>query len=450
MTDYSHRIPPQDLDAEKSILSCVLLDNNCIMDILEVIASKDFYRDNHRRIFEAMVEMSTQKEPIDLVTLVAKLRSNGELDSVGGIACVSELTDFHSSANAKVYAKIVKEKSIGRELIITSQKISDAAYSGETPVEELLNSAQRDMINISLKETKSNHVHVKEIVMDVFKSMEKASENPEHVSGLSTGLAEFDKMTGGLQPSDLIIIAARPSMGKTSLALGIADHAGEQDAVVLVKSLEMSKEQLGLRHLTLRAEIEGRRLMSGFVQDSWWPKLTRAASEISKQNMIIDDSSAQTEMDIYNSALKIKREYGRIDLIVIDYLQLMRPANKAENRTGEIGQITRGLKMVAKDFNCPVVALSQLNRGVESRSDKRPLLSDLRESGNIEQDADVILFIYRDEVYNNSPDSPEKGIAELIIGKQRNGPVGTRKVGFNGQCTKFFNLPEYKERWDQK
>lgn len=443
----THKLPPQNNEAEQSVLGGVLIENESILKVLDTISAKDFYREGHKKIFDCMVELSLGKEPIDLITLTDLLKKKGILDEVGGISYIAFLVDsVPSAANISHYARIVKENSVARQLITLAADIQTKAYDGGNRIDEILGSAQKEVMALSVKEHRQSLSHIRDAVSQSFRMIEKAYESPSHVAGLPTGLTQVDRMTGGLQPGDLIIIGARPSMGKTALCLNIADHiAGTKGETVLVCELEMSKEQLALRQLAAKARVEGSKLRMGHISEDWWGRLTSAAGIVAGQNIIINDSARQSELDVYNSAMKVKAEYGSLGLIMVDYIGLMQSSIRHENRTKELGYISRTLKGIAKELNVPVVALSQLNRSLESRSDKRPLLSDLRESGDLEQDADVVMFIYRDEVYNGSPDNPNKGKAEIIIAKQRNGPVGTVDVAFEGKSTRFSDMPSEYE-----
>jgi replicative DNA helicase len=386
-----------------------------------------------------MLELSERGEPIDIVTLTDRLRSAGSLDQAGGPDYIPTLADeVPTSAGVANYAKIVKEKATLRSLIETSTAIVQNCFDTPGDVDHLLDEAERRIFAISEERVRSGFLSMKEIVKSSFKTIESLYEKKEHVTGVPTGFADIDDLTSGFQPSDLIIIAGRPSMGKTAFCLNIAQYAAmKKQKTVAVFSLEMAKEQLVMRMLCSEARIDAHRLRSGFLGQTDWPKLSSAAGRLADASIYIDDTPAISSMEMRAKTRRLKADKG-VDLVIVDYLQLMSGRSRSDNREQEISEISRSLKALAKELAVPVVALSQLNRGVESRMDKRPILADLRESGAIEQDADVIIFIYRDEVYNK--ESMEKGIAEIIIGKQRNGPVGTRKLTWLDKYTRFEDL----------
>ncbi len=440
--DYSlHKVPPQNLDAEQSILGGILLDNNALNNVLEILGMDDFYSEAHRKIFSAILVLYEKNEPSDLITLSSILRDNGHLEGVGGDVYLTSLVDgVPSAANIAYYSKIVKEKSILRGLIGAATDILNKSYDAGSDIDTVLDEAEHAVFEISENKIKPAFFPIKEIVKDAFKNIEKLYEKKTLITGISTGFQKIDEITSGLQNSDLIIVAGRPSMGKTAFAINIAQHVAIEDNVsVAIFSLEMSKEQLALRMLSSDGKVDSQRMRRGFIGDVDWPKLTAAAGRLSESPIFIDDTPAISVLEIKAKARRLKAESG-LDLIVLDYLQLMRGRNSSVPREQEISEISRSLKALAKELNIPVVALSQLNRQVESRTDKRPQLADLRESGAIEQDADVIMFIYRDEVYNKSEDNPEKGKAEIIIGKQRNGPTGVANMTFLKEYTCFENL----------
>ena len=388
-----------------------------------------------------MLNLNERGEPIDLVTLTNRLRSDGLLEKIGGAAYLPSVADgVPTSAGAAHYARIVKEKSILRDLISTSSEIVEDCFDAPGDVDELIDRAERRIFQISERRIGAGFYSMKEIVKSSFKTIETLYERKEHVTGVPTGFKDIDELTSGLQPSDLIVVAGRPSMGKTALCLNIAQGAaGIHKLPVAIFSLEMAKEQLVTRMLCSEARIDAHRLRSGFLSDTDWPKLTRAAGHLSESPIYIDDSPAISVMEMRAKARRLKADKD-LKLIIIDYMQLMRGRARIDSREQEISEISRSLKALAKELAVPVVALSQLNRAVENRQDKRPLLADLRESGAIEQDADVIIFIYRDEFYNKA--SPEKGVAEIIVGKQRNGPVGTRKLTWLDKYTRFEDMSE--------
>ena len=436
------KVPPQNLEAEQSILGGILLHNQAINQVLEILSTKDFYNEAHRKIFTAILELSERNEPSDLITLSNALRDKKQIDQVGGVAYLSSLVDnVPSAANIAYYSKIVKQKAILRTLIGAATEILDRSYGRNTDIESVLDEAEHAIFEIAQSKIRPAFYPLKEIIKDSFKTIEKLYEKKELITGVATGFEKLDELTAGLQKSDLIVIAGRPSMGKTAFALNIAQHAAIQEGVpVAIFSLEMAKEQLAMRMLSAEARVDSQRLRKGFLGETDWPKLTTAAGSLSDALIFIDDTPAISVLEMKAKARRLKAEKG-LGLVILDYLQLMRGSDSVrDNREQEISEISRSLKALAKELHIPVVALSQLNRKVEDRTNRRPQMADLRESGAIEQDSDVIIFLYRDEVYNKSEDNPEKGIAEVIIGKQRNGPVGTVRVAFMERYTRFENL----------
>jgi len=433
------KAPPQNIDAEKAVLGAVLIDNEALNKVLEVIKSADFYVEGHRKIYDSMAVLYERGEPTDFLTVSNHLKQQGLLDFIGGASYLSSLADtIPSSANILSYAKIIKEKAIIRKLIEASTEIATLGYEGAQDAEEMLDRAEKIIFDMTENRSRPTFRILKEVVKESFKKIEQLFESKKSVTGLSSGFRDFDNMTSGLQPGDLIILAARPSMGKTSLAVNIAESAAiHEKASVAIFSLEMGMEQLGMRMLCSQARIDSSKLRRGDLEDRDWPALTKAAGVLSEVKLHIDDTPAQSVLEMRAKCRRLKKEHG-LDLVIVDYLQLARGSSGVSNREQEISEISRGLKSIAKELKVPVIALSQLNRAVESRTNRRPMLSDLRESGAIEQDADIIMFIYRDEVYDAN--SPDKGIAEIIIGKQRNGPVGTVRLAFLNQYTKFENL----------
>lgn len=441
-TDPStYKLPPQNLEAEQSILGSILLENNSINNVLEIMSHGDFYSEAHRKIFNLMVELSEKNEPVDFITLSNALRNKSMLDSVGGAAYIASLVDnVPSAANVANYAKIVKEKAILRGLIGSATDIISSCYETGSDVDQVLDQAEHSIFEIAENKVRPSFYPIREIVKDSFRSIEDLYARKELITGVPTGFEKIDDITSGLQKSDLIIIAGRPSMGKTAFALNIAQFAAlEAETPVAVFSLEMSKEQLVFRLLASEAKVDSQRLRKGFLGETDWPKLTTAAGRLSEAPLFIDDTPAITVLEMKAKSRRLKADRG-LGLIVVDYIQLMRGGGYRDSREQEISEISRSLKGLAKELKVPVIALSQLNRKVEDRTNRRPQMADLRESGAIEQDADVIAFIYRDEVYNKSEDNPEKGIAEIIIGKQRNGPTGTVKLAFLEKFTSFENL----------
>ncbi len=436
-----HRVPPQNLEAEQSVLGGILLDNQGLNAVLEIITARDFYSEAHRQIFEAAHNLSERGEPIDLITLSNALKDQKRLDKVGGAAYLAGLVDnVPSAANIRHYAKIVKEKAILRSLINTATEILGKTYETGADIDTVLDEAEQAIFAISEKKIRQAFFPLKEIVKDSFRTIEDLYSRKELVTGVPTGFDKVDDLTSGLQKADLIIIAGRPSMGKTAFALNIAQHVAMHTATpVCIFSLEMAKEQIAMRMLAATAKVDSQRIRKGFLGEMDWPKLTTAADSLSEAPIFIDDTAAITVLEMKAKARRLKAEHG-LGLVIIDYLQLMRSGTTKDSREQEISEISRSLKALAKELSVPVIALSQLNRQVEVRTNRRPQMADLRESGAIEQDADVIAFIYRDEVYNKAEDNPEKGIAEIIIAKQRNGPTGTVKLAFLEKFTSFENL----------
>jgi replicative DNA helicase len=435
------KVPPQSIEAEQSILGSILIDNDILFDVMDLLSDGNFYREAHRKIYRGILALFEKNEPIDLITLTNILKKQNELDAVGGAAYLAELVDqVPVAANAAQYAKIVREKAILRNLISSAAHIATRCYEEGGDVDEVLDFAESAIFEISEKKISPSFYPLSDIITDSFKTLESRSEHRELITGVPTGFHGLDSLTSGLQPSDLIIIAGRPSMGKTALALNIAQNAAVKEGTpTAIFSLEMSKEQLAIRLLCSRAKVDSFRLRTGFLNKEDWGKLTRAAGSLAESSIYIDDAPAISALEIRAKARRLKMD-KQLGLIIIDYLQLMKGRSSAERREIEISEISRSLKALAKELNIPVVALSQLNRKVEERQNKRPMLSDLRESGAIEQDADVIAFIYRDEVYNTSEDNPNKGVAEVIVAKQRNGPTGSVQLAFLSTYTRFEDL----------
>lgn len=448
-SDAGKRLPPQSIEAEMSVLGGILLENEAINQVLELLTTDDFYREPHRKIFKAMLELSEHREPCDLITLTMMLKKLGDLEEAGGGAYLATLVDYvPTAANIAYYSKIVKEKAIARKLINASTDIITQGYDEQTDLTELLDKAQRVILEISENQLKRSFYELKSLLKHTFKSLEELSERQDHITGVASGFVDLDRMTAGFQRGDLVIIAGRPSMGKTAYALNVAQHAAihaESPVPVAIFSLEMSKEQLAMRLLCSEARIDASRMRTGNLVEGDWEKLTRGASSLSKGKIFIDDTPAISATEMRAKARRLKAEHN-IGMVVVDYLQLMRGRDRSESRQQEISEISRALKALAKELNIPVIALSQLNRSLESRTDKRPMMSDLRESGAIEQDADVIAFVYREAVYcddcrkrDNSCTAGHERDAEIIIGKQRNGPIGTVPLIFCGEYTKFEN-----------
>jgi len=436
------KLPPYNEEAEQYVLGACFGSGDAFARALEIIELDDFYKTSHRKIFLAMQFLFEATQPIDILTIADRLRKNNDLDDAGGMDYLDFLEGLvPTSAAISHHSKIIREKKVLRDLIETATEIVASSYEDSDDADEILDKAERSIFEISEKRTKRSFYSIKEIVKSSFESIEKLFEKPGMVTGVETGFREFDQITSGLQPSDLIIIAGRPSMGKTSLALDIARFAAcKRKVPTAIFSLEMSKEQLGLRLLCSEARVSSVKLRTGFLATSDWPNLTAAAGRISEAPIFIDDSPQLATLDIRARSRRLKAEHS-LGLVIVDYLQLMHGSRKIESRQLEISEISRGLKGLAKELNVPIIALSQLSRAVESRTDKRPLLSDLRESGSIEQDADVVAFIYRDEVYNN--ETAKAGIAEILIRKQRNGPIGDVELAFLKEFTRFENLEHH-------
>ncbi len=437
----SRKVPPQNIEAEQSVLGGILIENTSINKVMEILTPDDFYRDAHRKIFNALLNLSDRDEPADLITLTNELRNINQLDSIGGASYLASLIEaVPTAANIEYYAKIIREKAILRKLIQTSTEIITQSYEERSDVEGFLDDAERAIFEIAERRVKPSFFPIREIVKASFKTIERLYEKKELVTGVPSGFKDLDRKTAGFQPSDLIIVAGRPSMGKTAFCLNLAQYAAcEKRLPIAIFSLEMSKEQLVIRMLCSAAGVEGTRLRTGFLSESDWPKLTLAAGTLSDAPIFIDDTAALSVLELRAKARRLNAEHG-LGMIMVDYLQLMKGRARVENRQQEISEISRSLKALAKELTIPVIAVSQLSRRTEERQGMRPQLSDLRESGAIEQDADLILFLYRDEVYNRSEDNPNKGKAELIIGKQRNGPIGKIELAFMDKITTFKDL----------
>jgi len=438
------KVPPHSIEAEQSVLGGLMLDNQAFDRVAELVVSQDFYTRTHKLIFEAMTALAEIGDPIDLITISESLEKNNQLSGIGGFAYLAEIAkNTPSAANIDAYASIVRERAVVREMIGVANEIAEAGFNPEGRTShDLLDFAESKVFKIAEQRTKSSDgpQSIHNILEKTVDKIEELYQSPQDgVTGVSTGYADLDKMTTGLQPSDLIIVAARPSMGKTTFAMNLAEHAAmTQDKPVLIYSLEMPSEQIMMRMLASLGRINQTKVRTGQLADDDWARLSSTMGLLmEKGKMYVDDASGLTPTDVRSRARRIARDHGGISMIMVDYLQLMRVPSLSDNRTLEIAEISRSLKALAKELQCPVVALSQLNRTLEQRADKRPINSDLRESGSIEQDADLIMFIYRDEVYNE--DSTDKGVAEIIIGKQRNGPIGKVRLTFQGQFSRFDN-----------
>ncbi|MBM43357.1 MAG: replicative DNA helicase [Acidobacteria bacterium] len=435
----SERSLPHNLEAERCVLGSILIHNDAFNSAAELLDADDFFRDAHRRVFDRMVDLNERGEAIDLVTLKDELGRAGDLDAVGGPAYVAGLVDgVPRSTHVEHYARIVKEKATLRNLIFSANQILDTAYSGEDEADTVLDRAEQAIFSIADDKVHDGFVPLRDLVPGTFEAIEKIQGHTGHVTGVPTGFPDLDEMTQGFQPSDLIIVAARPSMGKTSLVLNIAQHLGVKTKMTVgFFSLEMSKEQLFMRMLTGEAKVDSHKFRGGFLGERDYGELASALERLSEAKVFIDDSASIGVLEMRAKARRLKSEHG-LDMIVVDYLQLMQGRGRFDNRTQELAAISRSLKGLAKELDVPVVALSQLSRAPESRSDRRPQLSDLRESGALEQDADVVLFIFREEVYDDKPEL--EGLAEIIVGKQRNGPTGVVKLAFVKPYTTFSSL----------
>ena len=439
----ANRTLPHNLEAERSVLGAILLHNDAFNFAAEVIDAKDFFRDAHRRIFDKMVKLAERGDAIDLVTLKEELGRAGELEEVGGPAYITALVDgVPRSTNVEHYARIIKEKATLRNLIFSANKILSSAYEAEEEADLILDQAEHAIFAIADQKIRDGFVSLRELAHGSLETIEKLHARKELITGVPTGFTDLDEMTSGLQPADLVIIAARPSMGKTSLVLNMAQHVGTKTGMsVGIFSLEMSKEQLFLRMLTAEARIDAHRLRGGFLGERDWGKLSQAIGTLSEAKIFIDDSPSIGVLEMRAKCRRLAAEHG-LHMVIVDYIQLMQGRGRFENRTLELASISRSMKGLAKELHVPIVVLSQLSRAPESRSDHRPQLSDLRESGALEQDADVVMFIYREDLYadKNQPPTDQEGVAELIVGKQRNGPTGIVKLAFIREFTRFENL----------
>jgi replicative DNA helicase len=437
-----HKLPPQHIEAEQCVLGAILLENDALLKALEILKPPNFYRDAHRKIFDAILALFERSEPIDLLTVSEILRRRNQLEDIGGSTYLATLLEaVPTAANIRHHARMVRETAILRGLINAATEVIAECYEHTEDVEELLDRAERMIFEISEQRVNAAFANLKDLLKDSIRYTEQLYERHELITGLPTGFRDFDQLTAGLQPSDLIIIAARPSMGKTAFALNIARNVGmrmrQPREAVAVFSLEMSKEQLALRMLCSEGRIDSSRLRRGYLDKSEWGRLVNAANDLSDTPIFIDDSPGLSVLDLRAKSRRLQSEHG-LSLIIIDYLQLLRGRGRVESRQQEISEISRSLKALAKELKVPVIALSQLSRAVEQRGDRKPQLADLRESGAIEQDADVIVFIYRDEMYDK--ETKDKGIAKLIVGKQRNGPTGDIDLAFLREYARFETL----------
>lgn len=436
------RVPPQNLEAEQSVIGAAMIEREAISKTAEFLRPEDFYREAHRLIFAAIINLFNKNEAVDMVTVVEALRKEDKLEAAGGIAYITSLANcVPTAANVLYHARIIEEKALLRQLINAATEIAGLGYEDTEEVSSILDTAEKRILGVSNRKLGQDFTPIKSIIFDAFNKIEVLYASKGGITGISTGFKDLDRLTSGLQPSDLILIAARPSMGKTAFVLNIAQHIGvrEKKAVAFF-SLEMSKEQLVQRMLCAEAAIDSQRLRIGELEDNDWKKLVYAADRLSAAPIFIDDTAGISVVEMRAKARRLKIEHD-LQLIIIDYLQLMQGSSSGrsgENRQQEISEISRSLKSLARELNVPVIALSQLSRSVESRQVKKPMLSDLRESGSLEQDADIVSFLYRDDYYN--PDTDQKNITEIIVAKHRNGPVDTVKLFFHKQFTKFSDL----------
>ncbi len=438
------KLPPQNLEAEMAVLGSMLMDEDAISSATELLDKGSFYKDTHKKIFEAISNLYNANKAVDLITLTDELKRNETLDEIGGASFLTALVNsVPTAANISHYVSIVKEKYILRTLINNATKIVSLCYESEGNVDEVVDSAEKFIFEVSDRKQHGSYVHLKEVIKDSIENIDRLYQKKAHVTGIPSGFIDFDSKTSGLQESDLIVIAGRPSMGKSAFALGIAEYAGVIEKIPLAFfSLEMSKEQLVQRMLCAHAKVDAHKVRTGYLSPSDWPRLTAAAGKLSEASIFIDDSPAISVMELRAKARRLKAHQD-IKLIILDYMQLMRGSGHEENRQQEISDISRSLKSLARELDVPIVAISQLSRAVEARTDHRPQLSDLRESGAIEQDADVVVLILREEYYKPTPEN--EGIAEVIIAKQRNGPVGSMKLAFIKEYTRFENIARAEE-----
>jgi len=439
------RVPPHSIEAESSVLGGLLLDNSAWDRMGDLLVDGDFYRHEHQLIYAAIGSLINASKPADVITVFEQLQNQGHAEAAGGLAYLNSLAQYVPSAsNIRRYAEIVRERSILRKLVSASDEIATAAFNPKgRAVDKILDEAEQKIFNIGEEGSrmKQGFQSMDSLVVDLLDRVQEMADNPNDITGVPTGFHDLDKMTSGLQPGDLVVLAARPSMGKTAFAINIAEHVALNEGLpVAVFSMEMGAAQLAVRVVGSIGRVDQGHLRTGKLTDEEWPRLTEAIERLRTVSLHIDETPGLTPSELRANSRRLARQCGKLGLIVVDYLQLMSGSSGSDgdNRATELGEISRGLKMLAKELQCPVIALSQLNRGVEQRTDKRPMMSDLRESGAIEQDADIIMFIYRDDYYNK--DSKDPGVAEIIIGKQRNGPTGTVRLAFLKPLTRFESL----------
>ncbi len=436
------KAPPHSIEAEQSVLGGLMLDNESWDKVGHVLTAEDFYNPSHRKLYLCIQGLAQDSKPFDPITVSEELDRKGELQESGGVSYLADLVEsIPSVANMEAYAVIVRERAVLRRLISAAQRIADSAYKPEgRKADDIVEMAEREMFNISeSRDKEGGPIGVRELLKKAVEKIDELHRTTGTITGLTTGFKDLDEMTSGFQKSDMIVVAARPSMGKTTFAMNLVENAlMNSDDCVVVFSLEMPADQLMMRTLSSLGRIDQGKVRTGKLDEDDWPKLSNVVQSLKEKKLFIDDTAGISPQEVRTRLRRIRREHGNIALVMIDYLQLMQIPGFSEGRTNEISEISRSIKAMAKEFECPVIALSQLNRALEQRPNKRPVNSDLRESGAIEQDADVITFIYRDEVYN--PDSEHKGMAEIIIGKQRNGPIGSVRLAFIGRFTRFDNL----------
>ena len=439
------KIPPHDIEAEQAVIGSMLIDKDAIMSAVEVLKPEDFYREDNKIIYEAILNLYNRAEPVDIITLKTELQTMKQLETVGGLEYIAQLPDkVPTTANVEQYIKIIEEKSTLRTLIKTANDLISLGYDQTQEVENLLDTAERKIFDVIQDRNQKGYTSIKDILVDTFTQLEQLYNQKQHITGVPTGFADLDYITAGLHKSDLVIVAARPAMGKSAFALNLATNAAVKSNIpVAIFSLEMSKEQMTNRILCSEAMVDSNKVRTGKIEDDDWQKLAEASGNLSQAQIYIDDTPGISIMEIRAKARKLKLEKN-IGMIVIDYIQLVQASSrKSGSREQEISEISRSLKILAKEINVPVIALSQLSRSVEQRPDHRPMLSDLRESGAIEQDADIVMFLYRDDYYN--PDSDKKNIAEIILAKHRAGSTGTVELLWLGNYTKFANLDKYRD-----
>jgi len=437
------RMPPQNLEAEQAILGAIILDSEALPKVIELLSGDDFYKEAHGRLYRAMVNLFDRNEPVDIVTLTDLLRKSGDLESVGGLSYLTFLANgVPTAANVRYHSKIVREKALLRSLIRAATHITTKVYEDSLDADEMVDYAEKTVFDIADKRTRTSFTSLKDVIKDTFRMIENLYDKKEAITGVPSGFRDLDDLTSGFQHGDLIIVGGRPGMGKTAFALNIAQHvAVDLREPVAVFSLEMAKEQLALRMLCAESMVDSSKVRKGFISREDWPKLTNAAGRLAEAPLFIDDSSSVTVLEIRAKARRLRMEHGGLSLVVVDYLQLMRSRGNFERREQEISDISRSLKALAKELRVPVIALSQLNRAVERRGENRPTLADLRESGAIEQDADVIIFLYRDDA---SPKSgpQNRGTIRAQVAKQRNGPTDTLNLTFLADCTRFVDYTD--------